>query len=185
MRNITKPFGNASEFGPLAREAKNALMVIKKHGPTARTVELILVLLLSFFENCFWLAPQAHDQVRAEVVNFIYKARVRKKLTKTFIARRFKKILQNLILAGHAVPREEFSAGLLTEDESLDTILSSFALKNKDPEVQKSYDEIGVSRRPGVRHKAQLRDFAIRRGIENRKPSSLKQQDLFCLKEAA
>ncbi len=180
--NITKPFGNATTFSSLAREAQNALIIINKCGLNARTVELLTFLLFSFFENCFWLAPQAHDQVRAEVVNFLYKARGREKLTKTFIARRLRKILQNLILAGYALPRKEYPAGLLSEHESLDKILSEFSLQNEDLEIQ---DEVKTSRRSGIRHKAQLRDFSIRRGIENRKPSSLKQQDLFCLKEAA
>jgi len=182
--NITEKH-NFSTFGPLAREAKNALVVIKRHGFTSRTVEILTIFLFSFFENCFLLSPQSHDQIRAEVVNFIYKARAREKLTKAFIARRFQKILQNLILAGHAVPREEFPAGLVTEDESLDKVLSRLALKDFDPEALEFQNETKVPRKPGVRHKAQLRDFAMRRDIKNRKPMILKQQDLFCLEEAA
>jgi len=184
MRNITKPFGNAT-FSPLAREAQNALVIIKKHGLTSRTTELLTVLLLSFFENCFWLGPRAQDQVRAEVVNFLYKAQTRKKLTKSFIARRFKKILHNLILARHALPRKEYPAGLLSDNENLDKVLSKLSVKDEDSEIQELSQSNIKTSRPGVRHRAQLRDFAMRRGIENRKPMILKQQNLFCLEEAA
>jgi len=178
---LTAKLGYASEFGPLAREAKNALVVIKRHGFTSRTVEILIILLLSFFENCFWLAPQAHDQIRAEIINFVYKARLRKKLTKTFIARRFKKILHNLILAGYAIPRKEYPVGLFTGDENLDAILSRLT-NSENLEIKELQN---ASRQSGVKHKAQIRDFILQRGIENKTTSQPRQQTLFDFGKAA
>lgn len=83
-------------------------------------------------------------------------------------------------MAGHAVPRQEFPAGLLSDDENLDKILSRLAKEDEDQMIQELTQNNIKTHRRGVKYKAQQRDFAIRRGIENRKPIILKQQNLFC-----
>ena len=165
----------------LERQVWIAIEVIKKYGITIKAIEILTIVLFTFFENCFYLQHGAYDQIRGEVINLLYKFRNYRKITKYFLIIRFKKILQNLIINNLAIPRRDIPTGLLFDEENLDKILSKFLLQEETEE--KFQEAIKLPRAKGVKFKAQMRELAIKRGTINSKPFLLKQQNLFASEE--